>query len=225
MALADKITSVHPAADAFPEMRDDEYARLKDSIELNGLLTPIWVDALGTTLLDGRHRLRACRDLGITPRIQSATVGQCLNEEKLLDLIVDLNTQRRELDEKQKWTAVDALLPLYEKAARKRRERTQFGGHDGGGEIATTDGGRGGEIATPSERGKVRDLLAERFGLRAKEIRMTLCKDSSPVMMTHGCGNVMESIAWTAWTKRTEDGSWTEFYVRSEDVARDEPPV
>lgn len=49
---------------------------------------------------------------------------------------------------------------------------------------------------------------------------MSLCKDSKPVMMVGGCGHVMRAAAYTAWTVRTEDGSWTEFYVVDEDKAR-----
>src|SRR5208337_352765 len=61
-------------------MPADEFEKLKDDIQKNGQLDPIWV-TLGEgdgVLLDGRHRLRACRELGIVPlvyRRPTPTIG------------------------------------------------------------------------------------------------------------------------------------------------------
>ena len=53
-------------AEAFPDMRDEEYAKFKKDIEENGSREPITV--WKGEVIDGRHRLRACRELGIEPR-------------------------------------------------------------------------------------------------------------------------------------------------------------
>ncbi|HYD02651.1 MAG TPA: DNA methyltransferase [Phycisphaerales bacterium] len=58
----------HPAAGRVPEMTPEEYAELRDSIASSGLLHPLVVHRESETVLDGRHRLRACRELGISPR-------------------------------------------------------------------------------------------------------------------------------------------------------------
>ncbi len=56
----------HPLAEQFPLMEGAEYERFKRDIARNGLIDPITVhDGL---ILDGRHRYRACRELGIEPR-------------------------------------------------------------------------------------------------------------------------------------------------------------
>lgn len=60
---------IHPLAALFPPMPPDEFKKLKADIELHGQLEPIMLSADGATLLDGRNRLRACRELGITPMI------------------------------------------------------------------------------------------------------------------------------------------------------------
>ena len=61
--MSKPIVQAHPLAAMFPPMQDDEFEALKQSIADNGLIEPIhvWEDQI----LDGLHRHRACRDLGI----------------------------------------------------------------------------------------------------------------------------------------------------------------
>ncbi len=56
---------LHPHHEIVPEMRDDEYQYLLEDIRINGVQTPIDLDADGVTVLDGKHRLRAARELGL----------------------------------------------------------------------------------------------------------------------------------------------------------------
>jgi ParB/RepB/Spo0J family partition protein len=57
---------VHPVADLFPMLPDDELAELAESIGQRGLLHPIVVDANGR-ILDGRNRFAACQLAEIEP--------------------------------------------------------------------------------------------------------------------------------------------------------------
>ena len=57
---------VHPIADLFPMMTDEELANLAADIKANGLIHPIVVDKDGV-LIDGRNRDRACEIAGIEP--------------------------------------------------------------------------------------------------------------------------------------------------------------
>ena len=57
---------VHPDALRFPVLKDEEYQSLKRSIADEGLIDPIAL--YNDQLLDGRHRYRACLELGIEPR-------------------------------------------------------------------------------------------------------------------------------------------------------------
>jgi hypothetical protein len=56
---------LHPLAALLPPMSEDEFARLKSSIMDNGLLEPIVM--FEGAILDGRHRYKACCELGIKP--------------------------------------------------------------------------------------------------------------------------------------------------------------
>jgi hypothetical protein len=57
---------IHPAATHFPDLPDKEFDELKRDIAERGLAEPILKK--GNVVLDGRHRLRACQELGIEPR-------------------------------------------------------------------------------------------------------------------------------------------------------------
>jgi hypothetical protein len=58
---------VHPAADLFPMLGDDELQTLAESIKANGLLHPLVVkDGL---LIDGRNRRVACQLAGVVPDV------------------------------------------------------------------------------------------------------------------------------------------------------------
>lgn len=57
---------VHPAAEGWRLMTDDEFTSLVEDIAANGLLDPIILTSSGQ-LVDGRNRLRACAEAGVEP--------------------------------------------------------------------------------------------------------------------------------------------------------------
>lgn len=110
---------VHPAADVFPMLGDDEYVALRDDIRERGQIQPCiaWTDSNDVEwLLDGRNRMRACEELGRKPDYEYF-VG---TETKAIDLVVSLNLRRRSLTPSQRATVAVELLPVYEKARRAR---------------------------------------------------------------------------------------------------------
>ena len=58
--------TVHPVADLFPMLPDDELAELAADIIERGLLQPVVLDGEGQ-VLDGRNRLAACEIAGVEP--------------------------------------------------------------------------------------------------------------------------------------------------------------
>jgi hypothetical protein len=88
--------SEHPVSRLFPDMDIDEYAILKLDIRDNGLKVPIllWQGQL----IDGRHRLKACQELGIEPRFETVDCP----EEELSGLVWSLNRVRRQLSHSQR---------------------------------------------------------------------------------------------------------------------------
>lgn len=86
---------VHPAAELFPLMSDEELDALAADILANGLRQPLVLDGEGR-LLDGRNRLAACGRAGVTP---DYTVADTADPVALL---VSLNVKRRNLSASQR---------------------------------------------------------------------------------------------------------------------------
>ncbi|MFD9032371.1 plasmid replication/partition related protein [Streptomyces sp. NPDC059567] len=63
---------IHPAADIFPMLSEDELLDLAESIKNEGLRKAIVLDSDGV-LLDGRNRLAACEIAGVEPRFTTYT--------------------------------------------------------------------------------------------------------------------------------------------------------
>ena len=90
-----------------PDMSEDEYNELKADIAERGVMVPIELDEDGN-VLDGHHRLRACKELGITDYPTITREGMT-ETEKVLHAYT-LNTARRHLNREQKAEAVRDLL-------------------------------------------------------------------------------------------------------------------
>jgi len=105
--------SVHPLAELIPAMTEPEYAALRDSIERDGLRDPIVL--LAGKILDGRHRARACEELGIIP------VARVYNPQQdgpnPIRYVQDKNLHRRHLSPSQRAMVAAALLAAQQEAA------------------------------------------------------------------------------------------------------------
>jgi len=87
---------LHPAAEIFPVMDEAAFAALVADIASHGQREPILI--LDGQVIDGRHRLRVCEQLGITPLVREVTA----DEGDPLDLVISLNLHRRHLNESQR---------------------------------------------------------------------------------------------------------------------------
>ena len=83
----------HDCCDAFPEMQHDEYQSLKTSIDRNGQLESVLV--WRNKLVDGRQRMRACKELGKTPAMKH--LDKDMSEEAMVALVYSINLNRRHL--------------------------------------------------------------------------------------------------------------------------------
>jgi ParB-like nuclease domain len=102
---------VHPAADIFPMLPDDELEDLAADIKANGLLHPLAVK--DGQLVDGRNRREACRRAGVEPTVEE------LNGVDPASYILSANVARRNLNKGQRAMAVAKLFP--EPATLKRK--------------------------------------------------------------------------------------------------------
>src|SRR5271166_1034316 len=85
---------VHPVAEMFPMMPEEELDELAEDIQANGLLNPIVKDKDGL-LIDGRNRLEACKRASIQPRFE------VLNGTDPVAYILAQNVKRRHLSKGQ----------------------------------------------------------------------------------------------------------------------------
>jgi len=110
----DTEVKIHQFAAEFPLMEGDEYEQFKDRMR-RGQQSPVIM--LNGELLDGRNRLKACRELGIKTMAVEYR-GEKTDEQ----LITDLNIHRRHLTASQRAAYGLRLLPLHEKEAKERKK-------------------------------------------------------------------------------------------------------
>lgn len=104
---------IHPLADLFPMLPDDELADLAEDIKANGLIHPVMLDNAGKLVVDGRNRLAACRLAGVEPNFERLPEGV-----EPADYIASVNLARRHLSVGQR---AMALAMIYPEATRYRR--------------------------------------------------------------------------------------------------------
>jgi hypothetical protein len=85
---------LHTLASLLPPMLDSEYALLRDDIRANGQRQAIVIH--DGQLLDGRHRVRACVELGIPVRV--VTLPPHLSP---MDYVLSVNLRRRSVSHSQ----------------------------------------------------------------------------------------------------------------------------
>ena len=117
---------IHDVASMFPPMTADEYAALVDDVRANGQRDPIWT--YNGEVIDGRHRLRACEDLGIEP-----TTREWSGEGSLVAFVLSLNLHRRSLTASQRAAiAAEAKIRIAAEIAEEHRRKSADGGKSAG---------------------------------------------------------------------------------------------
>jgi ParB-like chromosome segregation protein Spo0J len=99
----------HPFADVWRLFTEDEFAKLKADIQAHGMRLPIILYA--GKILDGRNRYRACRELGIPTRYETA---KAKTDAEALALVVSLNEHRRHLSEAERAFIAEKLATMTE---------------------------------------------------------------------------------------------------------------
>lgn len=99
---------VHPAAELFPMLPDEELEALAEDIKANGLVHPIVIwDAGGEwLLLDGRNRKRASEIAGVNPATKP------WHGKDPVAFIISANLHRRHLNPSQRSLIADDLAKL-----------------------------------------------------------------------------------------------------------------
>lgn len=143
---------IHDIANIIPAMQDDEYQALKADIAANGQIEPIWT--YRGAIIDGRHRHKACQELGIQPKTREWN-----GAGSLVSFVLGLNLHRRHLTSSQKSVVGLDILPHLEAEAKERQLATL--------KQNTADV----EIIPPREHtGKARDIAAEMVGTNPRYV-------------------------------------------------------
>jgi hypothetical protein len=108
----------HRISNIFPAMEADEFTALKADIAANGLREPIWT--YQGAIIDGRHRERACRELGL-----EAATREWDGHGSLIAFVVSLNLRRRHLSTGQRAMIAVAIERELAEEARKRQAHGQ----------------------------------------------------------------------------------------------------
>lgn len=132
--ISSKLIAKSEYAGLVPGLSAQEYQSLKRSIKENGQYVPIIVNSKNI-ILDGHHRFRICKELGIKPKVISTKFE---TEDKLQEqlFVINCNLERRHLNSFQKVELQLKLKPIIQKIA-KRNESL---------------GGKGVRIKTPLGR-------------------------------------------------------------------------
>ncbi|CAN5455778.1 hypothetical protein BH18THE2_BH18THE2_21010 [soil metagenome] len=101
--------------DLLPALDERAYQSLKQSIKAHGQHLPIIVNSQGV-ILDGHHRFKACRELGIEPKI---LVRDFEDKSQEFLFVIDSNLERRHMTDFQKATLALKKKPILEEIARK----------------------------------------------------------------------------------------------------------
>ncbi len=107
---------IHPAANVFPVMDEESFQLLKADIEKNGQCEAVVLH--DGKLVDGRHRLRACRELGIDP-----LYSELGPDADPVAFILSANLHRRHLRTSQRALCAARLVNL--KQGRPSKEKGQ----------------------------------------------------------------------------------------------------
>lgn len=154
----------HPIADVFPQMPEREFQELKADIQANGLHDPIII--YEGMILDGRHRYRACVELGLTLKTQDYTGSDPVG------FVRSHNLHRRHLDASQRSMCAARLLDYYKEEA-KARQGTRA-------DLV--------EKLPQSNQGKARDQAGKDFGVSGKSV------DAAKKVIDHGTPDLQAAV-------------------------------
>jgi site-specific DNA-methyltransferase (adenine-specific) len=168
---------VHEICSLFPEMTPKEFADLKEHMAVHGQQELIVLHE--GKVIDGRHRLKACLELGLTPKIRAWD-----GKGSLVGFVVGKNLHRRNLTKDQREAcAAEALAALEAEA--KQRQRAAGGDKKSAAakasRAATSASGDGSLMAKPPQavgpkpkpkpKPKSRDVAAAAFGVSARGVQ------------------------------------------------------
>lgn len=144
------VLKVHPAAEMFPPMGEDELKALGEDIKKNGLRMPVALDADKQSLLDGRNRLDAMELVGLRVlnkdcSFLSDDIGYGSLRPKLdpYDYVLSVNAHRRHLTVEQKREIIAKMLKARPEKSNRQIAASLKVSHHTVGNVRTKEEARG----------------------------------------------------------------------------------
>jgi ParB-like chromosome segregation protein Spo0J len=149
----------HEYALLLPAMGEQDYAELKVSIAKNGLIDEIVL--YEGKILEGVHRFKACKELGIEPRLVNwDDLPEEVKQIGPLAYVYAKNIPRRHLTTEQRTEAALKLLPLLKQEAQERQ--------------------KAGKTLGPNEpKGRATEIAAEMVGVSTSTVKRALREEQS----------------------------------------------
>jgi protein gp37 len=162
-------------------MEPDDYAKLKEDISGFGLRHPITL--YQGMILDGRHRYRACLELGIEPVFEHWQGGSAV-----IEFVLGENLHRRHLSAGQKASVATKAIDYHRaEAAKRQKEAGHLGGAptikqrlgDHSSNASTNNLSAPGALSSnvlafPSETGKAAAAVAKQVGVSPRTVEQAI---------------------------------------------------
>lgn len=148
--------AIHPVADMFPRMAEDEFAALTANMKENGWLAGSVIWTHGGRIIDGRNRYMAAKAAGVMPEFREWT-----GEGSLVQFVVSLNLTRRHLSSSQKAVLALEIVKALETEAKARQAAAAAATNAKLGRGKETLGQKVAQASDADEEGENEDFDAE----------------------------------------------------------------
>lgn len=132
-----------------PPLSDSEFQALKKSIKIKGMYMPIVISH--GIVLDGHHRFKICKELGIEIKTITRDFDNKLDEK---EFVIISNLRRRQLNDWQKVGLGEELLKIESERAKKRQIL-----------LGKTHGVEMHPLASNEAKGKATEIVSKEIGM------------------------------------------------------------
>lgn len=210
---------IHRLAELIPAMSEEEYGELRKDIESNGYRQDEPLVLFEGKILDGRHRDRVCRELGVVPPTQN------FNGDDPTAYVISKNLHRRHLTRSQIAMTAAEALPHLEEEARKRMGRAGDSrrGHNKPG---PTGPPLSGEVP-PSDSKRARAEAAELTGASERSVgRAKRIKEAEPKLAEKvKAGEIALTTAEEEVTGKPNKDRSSGLETKTDTAGREQPTV
>ncbi|MHB8325458.1 MAG: DNA-methyltransferase [Candidatus Dormibacteria bacterium] len=169
----------HPLAAVVPEMRPAEWRTFLEDVRERGVLEPLRLAPDGVTVLDGRHRLRAARELALAAVPTAPALCEPGDESGFM---LRAALHRRHLSDDQRamlaYRLAEAMSAERGRAQRQAAIESRWAKMEDASGTPDTDGPGVGPSVSPPERS--REIAARELGVSVHRLRtaQTLAQDA-----------------------------------------------